>query len=78
MFVNISKSQQSRKWVNEVNLSLTAKNLEGTTLFTYFRAIMPLSESERECYLSYFIKYNGNHHCHFQIIKQLNHTFETN
>ena len=42
-----------------------------------FCAIMPLSQSEHECYLSYFIKYNGNH-WHFQNIKQLYHEFETN
>lgn len=32
MFVNISKSQQSRKWLNKVNLSLTAKNLQRSQL----------------------------------------------
>ena len=49
---------------------------------------MPLSQSKRECYLSYIIKYNtmqtqptfdnANHYRRFQIIKQLKHTFERN
>ena len=35
---------------------------------------MPLSQSEHECYLSYFIKCNANHHWHFKNKKQLYHT----
>ena len=76
MFVNISNSQQSRKWVNEVNLSLCAQQriFRGHNFVYILSCIMPLSQSEHECYLSYFIKCNANHHWHFKNIKQLYHT----
>ena len=33
-----------------------AKHLEVTTMFTYYYAYTPLSQSERAFYISYFIK----------------------
>ena len=33
-----------------------AKHLDATTMFTYSHANMPLGQSEREYYLSYFMK----------------------
>ena len=73
MFVKIFQVSANEEMVNEVNFSTqnlfqicacmvipcTTKHFEVTTVFTYSRANTLLGQSERACYLSYFIEHNN-------------------
>ena len=55
MKLSNSRPRKERRILAYVTSARKAKHLDVTTMFTYSHANTPLGQSERACYLSYFI-----------------------